>query len=90
MDMDMDKCTTWNFRIGNWKFRIKCLSKSSIGATNIEDWFVGWIKQRGPIPDRGATVNAFAQDDHRWSWEKPVAHGPDDHVGSHIDNYIGP
>ena len=37
MDMDMDKCTTWNFRIGNWKFRIKCLSKSSIGATNIED-----------------------------------------------------
>ena len=36
-----------------------------IGATNIEDCFVGRTEQRGSIPNRGATVNTFGQDNHR-------------------------
>ena len=42
---------------------MKCSSQSSIGATNIEDCFVGRIKQIGPITNRGATLNG--QENHR-------------------------
>ena len=74
----------------HWKLRIKCFSQSSVGTTHINNCFVCRIKKRGPIADRGATVNIFGQDNHRWSWEGPLAHGPDSHVGSHIDSYFGP
>ena len=42
---------------------MKCSSQSSIGATNIEDCFVGRTKQIGPITNRGATLNG--QENHR-------------------------
>ena len=44
---------------------MKYLSQSCTGATNTEKCFVGRIKQRGPMTDGGATVDALGQDNYR-------------------------
>ena len=73
--------------IGNSEWNA-LVSRVLVGATNIEDCFVGRIKQIGPITNRGATLNG--QENHRWSWEEPVAHESDSHVCSLSGSYIGP
>ena len=70
------------FKVYNCTLEIQTqMPQSCIGATNIEDCFVGQIKQRGPIPNGGATLYIFDEDNHRGSLGEPVVHGPGSHIG---------